>query len=509
VNAFSRRGACPALSAPMQTGDGLLVRLNPLDAGLSPGMFAELCEAALRHGNGVVEVTGRGSLQIRGLTPQSAVLLAGDVERLGLAVRTGLPVEHGALAGLDPEEIADPRPLAGRIREAAGKAELERRLGPKVSVVVEGGGRSGLGAVTADVRLTAVRRSGGIWWTLAIAGDARTARPLATLPEAGAAASALACLEAIATLGREGRGRDLDAGQLARLVAPLQQPAGAPPPAVELPTPTPSPSPQGGGELGAAHPAFDRQRDWPKQRQRRPPPPCGEGSGVGVLPYAQALPPFSDVAGGQKLVPSILSLRGGTSALAVAMPFGQMDANGLAGLAASAEEAGASEIRLAPSRTVLALCPSEAAAETLRDEAARLGFLVEAADPRAGIAACPGAPACASGRIRSRHLAARIAGTHGDILDGSLDVHVSGCAKGCAHPAGAALTLVGSDGGAGLVLGGSARGAPAAAVPAAHALHAFGRIAGLLRAERRPGETTAACAARLGQERLAEAFEKG
>ncbi len=33
---FTRRGACPALSAPMQTGDGLLVRLNPVAGGLSP-----------------------------------------------------------------------------------------------------------------------------------------------------------------------------------------------------------------------------------------------------------------------------------------------------------------------------------------------------------------------------------------------------------------------------------------------------------------------------------------
>ena len=33
---FTRRGACPALSAPMHTGDGLLVRLNPVAGGLSP-----------------------------------------------------------------------------------------------------------------------------------------------------------------------------------------------------------------------------------------------------------------------------------------------------------------------------------------------------------------------------------------------------------------------------------------------------------------------------------------
>ena len=110
MNAFARRGACPALSSPMQTGDGLLVRLNPPDGGLLPETLAGMCEAALRHGNGVVEVTGRGSFQIRGLTPSSAVLLAGDIERLGIVAPTGVPVTHGALAGLDPEEAADPRP---------------------------------------------------------------------------------------------------------------------------------------------------------------------------------------------------------------------------------------------------------------------------------------------------------------------------------------------------------------------------------------------------------------
>ena len=72
MNAFSRRGACPALSAPMQTGDGLLVRLNPVAGGLPPKLLIGLAESALKRGNGIMEVTARGSLQIRGLTAASA-----------------------------------------------------------------------------------------------------------------------------------------------------------------------------------------------------------------------------------------------------------------------------------------------------------------------------------------------------------------------------------------------------------------------------------------------------
>ena len=116
MNAPLPRGLCPTLAAPMQTGDGLLVRLHPVASGLSSNTLIALCKAALGHGNGIVEVTARGNLQIRGLTAQSALGLSQDVDALGIAVRTGVPVETGPLAGLDAQEIANPTPLAKRIR---------------------------------------------------------------------------------------------------------------------------------------------------------------------------------------------------------------------------------------------------------------------------------------------------------------------------------------------------------------------------------------------------------
>ncbi len=81
------------------------------------------------------------------------------MNELGIAVRTGVPVQTGVLAGLDPEEIADPTALADMIRAGIAEAGLEGRLGPKVSVVVDGGGRTALDEVAADVRLTAVEIS--------------------------------------------------------------------------------------------------------------------------------------------------------------------------------------------------------------------------------------------------------------------------------------------------------------------------------------------------------------
>jgi precorrin-3B synthase len=66
-----RRGFCPGLSRPLPTGDGLLVRIAPIGT-IALDAFAALCGAARAHGNGIVEVTARGSIQVRGLSADSA-----------------------------------------------------------------------------------------------------------------------------------------------------------------------------------------------------------------------------------------------------------------------------------------------------------------------------------------------------------------------------------------------------------------------------------------------------
>jgi precorrin-3B synthase len=74
-------------------------------------------------------------------------------------------------------------------------------------------------------------------------------------------------------------------------------------------------------------------------------------------------------------------------------------------------------------------------------EAARAaGFMLDPADPRQRIKACVGRPACASAGADVRAVAATLAPRW--AAPGVL--HVSGCAKGCAAPGGAAVTLVAS-----------------------------------------------------------------
>lgn len=433
MTTFSRRGACPALSAPMLTGDGLLVRLNPVAGEISPTALIGLCQSALRHGNGIVEVTARGSIQIRGLTTDSAALLAAEVDALGIAVRTGVPVDTSPLAGIDPTEVADPSPLAEAIRAAISEANLAPRLGPKVSVVVDGRGQIDLVAIIGDVRLVAID---GSCWHLSVAGDQVNATPVAVLTHHAGIKATLGILSLIADLGRSARARDLPVEEIRRVAGPADDSISEP-------------------------------------------PRVTDSSAIGILPLADSC-----------------------RALGVGLPFGQVRAEALIDFCEAAMELGATGIRPAPARTILVMSLSQAACEALRDKAKALGLVTDLADPRTRIAACPGAPACASGMIAARDVAAEIARDLGQNLDPTLSLHISGCAKGCAHPGTAALTIVGDEKGAAFVVGGTAKGLPAAYTAGYEAARGVSRLAAMIAAERLPQEDAAACLTRLGAVRL-------
>src|SRR5262249_30462883 len=131
----------------------------------------------------------------------------------------------------------------------------------------------------------------------------------------------------------------------------------------------------------------------------------------------------------------------------------------LAQLACAAGNLGAHAARAAPDRALLLSDLAQDKADALIAVAERLGFIVRHDDPRRRIVACPGRPACASGFIAARSLAAAVARHLSPVHNGTA-VHISGCAKGCAHPLPAALTVVGGELGCAIVHQGSARAAP-------------------------------------------------
>lgn len=143
-------------------------------------------------------------------------------------------------------------------------------------------------------------------------------------------------------------------------------------------------------------------------------------------------------------------------AFGVGLPFGQIEAKALAALADLAERHGDGTLRTTPWRVLLLTGIAVKHAAAVKEAVAALGLIADPRDPRLAIAACVGAPACASASVPTRADAARLAQAG---LDG-LAIHVSGCAKGCAHPAPAEVALVGKDGRYDLVRQGRASDAP-------------------------------------------------
>jgi len=398
-----RRGACPGLSAPMATGDGLLVRLLPIDT-IALDAFAALCAAARQHGNGIIEITSRGSIQIRGLSAASAPRFAAAVAALSIAAGDGIPVLTDPLAGLTPDDIIGAAALAADLRLALAQSSLAQGLSAKVSVTIDGGGALSLDRIAADVRLRAEAVDDVAALCVSVGGDAKSAVPIGCIAVRDGVEVTTRLFDIIARRGRQARARDIVA---AEGIAVFRT-------AVEDLVVASSP---------------------PRFRRNDPAEPIGP-----------------------------ISLRDGTFAYGAGLAFGHADAISLQRLTEAAKAAGACGMRAAPGRALMIIGLTRQATSSLAAAAEALGFIVRADDPRRHVVACAGAPICASANIAARALAPQIAAAAAPHLGGSFKIHVSGCVKGCAHPAPAALTIVGTSAGCALISNGSTRDAPFATV---------------------------------------------
>lgn len=338
----TRRGWCPDIHTPLEAGDGWLLRVKPPFGRMPPAMIDGVCEVASRCGNGVIEITSRGNLQLRGVAADRL-----DAARSSLIVCGAAspdPVEE-AQRNLAVSPLADidaaVHPATRWVADTAALCLRAPGLPPKVGVVVDGGGAFALGRQTGIV-------------TLWLRGEVCT----------------------------------IDAGDTA---PPLLVDALADAIAARL------------------NIAFGK------------PDQCPEATGPGLLPY------------------------GSGQALVLTPAFGQTDAAALRSLG------GSGTLRLAPGRRIVIADATPALLRRARDA----GYVTQPDDPRLRTTACVGAPRCASARQPTRAIAARLAGQ----VAGRL--HVSGCPKGCGHPARAEITLVGEDDGYALVRDGQAWDMPA------------------------------------------------
>ncbi len=70
MNRPAAKGWCPSVLRPMKSGDGLLVRIKPNYGLLNANQLLVLADCLDDFGNGLLDVTSRTNLQIRGVKEQ-------------------------------------------------------------------------------------------------------------------------------------------------------------------------------------------------------------------------------------------------------------------------------------------------------------------------------------------------------------------------------------------------------------------------------------------------------
>ncbi|ALG74285.1 precorrin-3B synthase [Azospirillum thiophilum] len=394
-----RRGTCPGVLAPMEVGDGLLLRVR-VPAGILPaGHARRIAVLGDRYGNGLIDLSHRGNLQLRGIAADALTAATDALRAMGYvsADATSEAVRNvlcSPTAGLDSTALMDVRGVARTLDARLAEDKGLHRLPPKFGWLVCGGGIGHLADSSTDVRFDAVD---DVRFRLSLGGTLATAVPLGLCGAGDVAdiASALgrAFLELRSTLPEPPR-------RMAGLVAAI-----------------------GIEEIGTRLSPL-----------LFPPPPSGGGSGWGQAShlmdvFGSAEPPHPDLLpGGEK---------GLITGKVVAFPFGRLTAGTLAALASAC-----AEIRITPWRALILVAPSADAEAVARAH----GAILSHADRRLKLTACSGAGGCDVGTTDTHATALAIADRAGPLLDEVRMVHVSGCAKGCAHPAIADVTLTARDG---------------------------------------------------------------
>jgi precorrin-3B synthase len=334
---------------------------------LSADQAAGIAELAKNHGNGLIDLTSRANLQIRGVREETHEALVIGLDRLGLVDDDqAMEAQRNIIVAPFWDEGDDTHALA---------TELERRLAMRVlglpekfGFAVDCGARRVLAHAAADVRIERGADGG-----LIVRADG--AQQGCAVTGTDAIETALSLAEWFVASGGTNNGRGRMAAHLAAGAKLLDTLAGKGVPAVVSASPNPGIHPNG------------------------------------------AL---------------------------VALAFGQMQSETLGFLAGLAPG-----LRPTPWRSILI--------EGLCEMPQHDGLVTRVDDPLLRVVACTGAPACPEAQVETRGLAASLA----PHLAPDIRLHVSGCAKGCAHMNTSDITLVGTADGFDLVRNGSARDVPA------------------------------------------------
>ncbi len=357
--------------------DGGLARVR-LPGGRITASQLEAVACAARLGNGIVELTSRANLQIRGLPPAASERLAELLEDVGLLPSAEHELVRNVLAS----------PLAGRHTSALAEtdaivSELDRSLcdDPRLTALsgrflfaVDDGSGLTLGC-DADVALHAEADSGDVMFALVLAGIPTSI----SLYPGDAAAVALAAARAFLELTS---GSDESIWRIADV--------------------------RGGASAVAALLGGSARSDLAAGR--------------------------SGVAGPE---PGVVAQNDGRVALTVLPPLARLDPDSIDSLRTLSAR-GDGEVRLAPGRTLSLRDVPASDAAALTKALERAGFVTSPGSGWAGLSACSGIGACSKALLDVRAAATRRAALRDGTSPGE---HWSGCERRCGQPRGVALSV--------------------------------------------------------------------
>lgn len=151
MSSFTIKGRCPDAWHPMAAGDGLLMRVRPPMGRLTRGQVQGLCDAALSYGNGLIDLTARANLQLRGVREAAVAAL---LERLiGLGLVSADPVAEARRNLLVAPDWREGDNTARIARDLAARLHELPDLPAKVGFVIDAGPSLTLAGEAGDFRV--------------------------------------------------------------------------------------------------------------------------------------------------------------------------------------------------------------------------------------------------------------------------------------------------------------------------------------------------------------------